>query len=204
MEPVELIGYLASALVIISLTRRSVVKLRMISLAGSITFVTYGVLIGAVPIAISNVVIAGINVWFLRAELGGHRDLGASPIDPTAPFLADFLAFHRADIEQTQPGFVMPAVDDDPFVLLLLRDGLPAGALVGRRHGRELEVVLDYVTPPYRDSRLGQWLFGPGRRVFRSHGITRLTSSPGATIHPPYLERMGFRLDDDRYVLELT
>src|SRR5690606_31118923 len=66
----EAVGYLASALVVLSLTMTSVVRLRTISLAGSIAFVVYGAMLGAVPILISNAVIAAINVWFLRSELG--------------------------------------------------------------------------------------------------------------------------------------
>ncbi len=52
----ELIGYVASALVVTSLAMTSVVRLRTISLAGSVTFVVYGLLIGSVPIVITNVV----------------------------------------------------------------------------------------------------------------------------------------------------
>jgi hypothetical protein len=206
VDGVEVLGYVASALVVTSLTMTSVVRLRSISLAGSFAFAAYGLLIESVPIIITNVCIAAINIWFLRAELGMHRDLGASQIAPDSPFLTDFIAFHLADIQNFQPGFEMPA--DDAFVLLLTRDGLPAGALVGRREDDELEVVLDYVTPPYRDSRLGNWLFGPGRTVFRSAGISRLVSSPGEAAHHGYLERMGFVRQGDgagpRYVLDLT
>ena len=50
----ELVGYVASALVVASLAMTSVVRLRTISLAGSVTFVVYGVLIGSVPIIITN------------------------------------------------------------------------------------------------------------------------------------------------------
>ena len=99
----EIVGYVASALVVLSLTMTSVVRLRTISLAGSVVFVVYGVLIGSVPIIVTNAAIAGINLWFLRAELGLHRDLGASPIAADAPFLLDFIAFHLDDIRRFQP-----------------------------------------------------------------------------------------------------
>ena len=69
----ELVGYLASALVVTSLAMTSVVRLRMISLAGSITFTVYGALIGSVPIIITNSSIACLNVWFLSRELGVDR-----------------------------------------------------------------------------------------------------------------------------------
>ena len=202
LDGAEIVGYVASALVVLSLAMTSVVRLRTISLAGSLVFVVYGVLISSIPIIVTNAAIAGLNVWFLRAELGLHRDLGASLIACDAPFLLDFIAFHLDDIHRFQPGFSMPNADG--VALLLTRDGLPAGVVIGERHGDELELHLDYVLQAYRDSRLGHWLFGRGADVFRSLGISRLLTSPGNDVHRGYLERVGFVPAAGSYVLDLT
>ena len=209
LSGVELVGYLASALVVLSLTMTSVVRLRMVSLCGSLTFFVYGMLIESVPIIITNSSIAVINVWFLRKEFasgGPHgRDLGISRIRPDSPFLADFVAFHLTDIHRFQPDFHLPA-GDDIVTLLLNRDGLPAGLLIGRRQGSTLTIDLDYVLGPYRDSRLGQWLYGPGADVFRFQGIDELRSAGTTDTHRKYLERVGFQAsttDPDLYELTL-
>ena len=195
LSGVELVGYLASALVVLALTMTSVVRLRMVSFCGSITFFIYGTLIDSVPIMITNGSIAVINVWFLRKEFasGGPRgrDLGVSHIRPDSPFLADFVAFHLADIHRFQPDFHLPS-GDDIVTLLLNRDGLPAGLLIGRREGSTLDIDLDYVLEPYRDSRLGHWLYGPGAEVFRADGIAELRSAGTTDTHRKYLERVGF------------
>jgi len=205
VSPVELVGYAASALVVVSLAMTSVVRLRVISLVGSLTFVAYGVLIGSIPILITNAAIAGLNVWFLRRELGGQRDLGAVPIAADAPFLIDFLRSHASDIRQSQPGFGAPA--REAFAVLLTRDGLPAGALVGRRAGADLHVDLDYVMQAYRDSRIGTWLYGPGASIFTQAGITRLIARPATTVHRGYLSGVGFTPepapDGERWVRRL-
>jgi hypothetical protein len=202
VDVTEIVGYVASALVVVSLTMTSVVRLRTISLGGSIAFVAYGVLLGSVPIVVTNAAVAVINIWFLRAELGMRRDLGASTIRPDSPFLADFIDFHLDDIHRFQPDFEMPT--HDPFVLLLTRDGLPAGALIGERYEDELHVVLDYVLRAYRDSRLGTWLYGRGAKVFRDAGFVRVVSAPGDEVHRGYLERVGFERVGERYVLDVT
>lgn len=201
-DAVEIVGYVASALVVASLAMTSVVRLRTISLAGSVTFVVYGVCIGSVPILLTNASIAVLNVWFLRTELGHRRDLGASAIAADSPFLVDFVTFHLPDIHRFQPNFALPAGDE--FCLLLTRDGLPAGAVIGRRDGAVLDIDLDYVMSAYRDSRLGQWIYGAGAKVFRSAGIERLVSKPGNEAHRVYLERVGFVREGDRYVRDLT
>lgn len=209
LNGVELVGYLASTLVVLSLAMTSVVRLRVVSLCGSATFFVYGALIESVPILITNGSIAMINIWFLRREFasgGPHgRDLGVSRIRPDSPFLADFVAFHLVDIHRFQPDFHLPA-GDDVVALLLNRDGLPAGLLIGRRNGHALTIDLDYVLGPYRDSRLGNWLYGPGADIFRNDGITSLRSAGTTDTHRKYLERVGFRpspTDPDLYELAL-
>lgn len=191
----EIVGYVASALVVLSLTMTSVVRLRIISLIGSIAFVIYGSLIGSAPIVITNVSIAAINIWFLRKEFATRSatgiDLGASQIRPDSPFLLDFIQFHHEDINSFQPDFQMPT-GDNVFSLLLTRDGLPAGLLVGRRDGDALTVDLDYVLGRYRDSRLGRWLFSDGADVFRQAGIRTLRAEGGTDMHCRYLKRTGF------------
>ena len=188
----EILGYVASAIVVTSLTMSSVVRLRMLSLCGSATFFTYGLLIESTPIMLTNISIAGINIWFLSKEFRtGGIDLGVSIIRADSPFLLDFISFHTSDIGKFQPDFAMPA-GPDVVALLLTRDGLPAGALIGRQHGNALHVDLDYVLSAYRDSRLGDWLYRDESKVFRSLGINELRAEATTDSHDRYLVRMGF------------
>ncbi len=204
LSGVELVGYLASMLVVVSLAMTSVVRLRIISLVGSITFVVYGSLIGSVPIIATNAAIAAINVWYLRAEFAKSSrrgiDLGVTQVRPDSPFLRDFVAYHLSDIHRFQPDFHMPT-GDDVLAFVLSRDGLPAGFVIGRRSDDAFTIDLDYVLAPYRDSRVGRWLFGPGAEVFREQGITELRSAGDTETHRRYLHRMGFvpATDDPPY-----
>lgn len=197
----EIIGYAASALVVLSLTMRSILRLRLISLCGSVTFVIYGTLIGSTPIILTNASIAAINIWFLRKEFAvrrsGHGDLGASRIRSDSPFLKDFVEYHLDDITNFQPDFQMPT-GDDVVALMLTRDGLPAGLVVGHLHETTLHVDLDYVLREHRDSRLGKWLYGAGRPVFRDAGVTELRALALTDAHDKYLRGVGFEPPVDK------
>lgn len=207
LTPEALVGYLASALVVISLTMTSVVRLRFVSLLGSITFTIYGLMIASAPIVVTNAAIMVINVWFLRKEFASGTsagfDLGASHIRPDSPFLRDFVDFHLDDIHRFQPDFVLGS-GDDVESWLLTRDGLPAGLLIGRRSGSTLTIDLDYVLGPYRDSRLGHWLFGRGADVFRRDGIETVRSHGSSDTHRKYLQRVGFHPTADGDIFDLT
>jgi len=198
---IELVGYLASALVVASLAMTSVVRLRTVSLIGSLVFVAYGALLPSIPIIITNAAVAGLNIWFLRKEFGANRDLGAVPIESQAPFLLDFLSSHAADIATFHPSFRAPDAGD--FALVLTRDGLPAGALVGHPDGEVLQLRLDYVMSAYRDSRIGQWLYGDGAKALTDAGFTQVVAQPESAALRAYLLRVGFEEADGGLVREL-
>jgi hypothetical protein len=62
----ELVGYLASVLVAISLMMLSLNKLRVINLSGSLLFTVYGFTIGAYPVAVLNAFIVLVNIFYLQ------------------------------------------------------------------------------------------------------------------------------------------
>jgi uncharacterized protein with PQ loop repeat len=62
----EIIGYIASAIVLISFLMKNIKKLRVINTIGCLIFIVYGILLNfSIPIIITNSVIVGINVYFL-------------------------------------------------------------------------------------------------------------------------------------------
>ena len=62
---VEWLGYLASILIGISMFMKDIVKLRFINLIGSILFAIYGFIIKAYPVAIINVIITFVNIYYI-------------------------------------------------------------------------------------------------------------------------------------------
>ncbi|NQX96304.1 MAG: YgjV family protein [Flavobacteriales bacterium] len=62
----EIIGYMASLVVLLSFLMKDVTKLRMVNIVGCLLFVAYGVFLGfSIPIIVTNVAIAIINVVYL-------------------------------------------------------------------------------------------------------------------------------------------
>ena len=61
----EIFGYIGTALIILSMTMKSMNKLRILNLSGSIISVIYSFIIVAWPTVILNVCLAAINVYHL-------------------------------------------------------------------------------------------------------------------------------------------
>lgn len=61
----EIIGYLGTALVILSMTMTSVTKLRIFNISGAILSAIYALLIAAYPVALLNITLTAINLFHL-------------------------------------------------------------------------------------------------------------------------------------------
>ncbi len=62
---IELVGYVASALVLASFFFKNIKHLRIVNSFGCAFFVAYGILLGSVPILITNVAILLVNGYYL-------------------------------------------------------------------------------------------------------------------------------------------
>lgn len=62
---IEMVGYLGSILVVVSMLMSSVIKLRIINTTGSGIFAIYALIIHSYPTALMNFCLVGINVYNL-------------------------------------------------------------------------------------------------------------------------------------------
>jgi len=193
----SLVGYVGSALIVASLTMRSILRLRVLGLAGAAVFTLYGVLIGAYPIVVTNGVIVLIHLHFLREILTAEEYFKVLAVRGDSRYLEYFLRFYAQEIELILSGFsYRPA--ERQLTLFILRDLVPAGLFIAEiRDGECLRVHLDFVIPRYRDFKIGRFLYADGSGVLACRGYRRVESGGGSRIHTDYLERMGFVREPD-------
>lgn len=74
---IELLGYASSVMVALSLMMKDIVWLRVFNLIGCILFTTYGLLIDAMPVVVTNSFIACVNLYYLakmaKSQARGQR-----------------------------------------------------------------------------------------------------------------------------------
>lgn len=184
------IGYLGSALVVTSLAMRSILKLRLIGLAGAITFVAYGYLIDAWPIVWTNVVIVLIHLHFLREIRRPDEYFKVLEVRSVSNYLRHFLDHYAEDIEAAWPGFRYRP-EERPLTLFILRDLVPAGLFVAKVLDDDtLALELDYAIPGYRDFKIGRYLYAGSS--LRDRGFRRIVAEPPGENAADYLAKMGF------------
>ena len=194
MSWIEIIGYVGSGLVLISMLMRSVFRLRIINLAGSIIFSVYALLIPSYPTAIMNICLAGINIYYLIRMSKPVRHFSVYEDKMDSAWVTWLLEHYREDIALHFPDFKAEAVNSaDTRVFVVLQESEAAGLLIGTPEGDNLTIALDYATPVYRDCSVGTALYA----ALPEKGIHSLTMPHVPEKHQAYLTRMGFEQQAD-------
>jgi hypothetical protein len=66
----EYLGWIATAVFVGSYFCSRVEALRLVQMVGAVMWVGYGVLIGASPVVVSNLLVLGAAAWTARARTG--------------------------------------------------------------------------------------------------------------------------------------
>lgn len=203
INTVELIGYLGSILVAISLMMRSLLRLRLINLIGALFFTIYGLLLGAYPVAFLNSLIVLIDLYYLF-QMWRQKDFFTFlEVLPKSKYMQAFVEFYKDDILEIIPTYTHNT-EEDLLCFFILRNMMPAGLFVARVHGEEAHIQLDYVIPNYRDFQVARFIFEENAAFFLQRGIRRFVSDGGSPIHRTYLEKMGFVEKGTVYVHEIS
>jgi hypothetical protein len=192
----EAAGIFASVVISASIAIPGIKWLRIVNLAGSVLFVVYGVFIGSPLVIILNLFTAGANIYYLALlRLNGRIAYDVLFTDTVKDeYIRHFLFFYGDDIKRFFPSF-----DPDPDkgaiagaeCCFILRQTLPVALVAFRREGEEINILLDYAIPAYRDLQNGKFFFetvcyriaSPGT-VFNARG-----EDPA---HCAYLRKVGF------------
>lgn len=198
----EIVGYLGSALIAISMMMRSVLRLRLLNLAGAVVLTIYALLIQAWPIVALDGLITVVNsyqIWRLLQERRRHSEFDVLEVDTTSRYLRKFVSQYRDDIRTFQPHFAGTHVAERAF--LILKDALVAGVVLVRASGEDRRtgvVELDYILPWHRDLQPARYLYEE-RQLLHQIGFDEVVSRPGSDKHRRYLERIGYEPDGDWY-----
>lgn len=204
MDWLDVLGWAGSALLVFSVMQARVLRFRVLNLIACVVLALFNGFIEVWPMVAMNVALAAINIWFLNKLVRDRHDEKAFEVievSPTDDYLRHVLRVHGADILKFQPDFLWDGALPDRRAYLVLHGDETVGVVLLHDEGDGVaQVVLDYVTPRYRDFSPGEFVWRRSR-LLTDNGFRKVVTP--ARMVAPYYPALGFRPEGDAYALEL-
>lgn len=186
-----MLGYVASFIILVSLTMKSIVKLRWINAAGSALFVVFAFLTRSTPTIVMNFGIIAIDLWYVLHLTQSRKDYQLIKAERGSAFLDFFYFKHRFEIDEI---FGDEAFEEAKGFSYFVCDSEIAGLFAWKENTpTECQILLDFVTPKYRDTKIGSYFFEQQLPYFREKGYTHFVYYNVGEGHWKYLEKIGFK-----------
>lgn len=207
MNAAHILGYVASALIVVAMSMTAIVHLRVLGVLGAVTTAVYGAAIGAWPVLAANVIIAVMHITQLRRLVATPSSFELQPIaDASQWYLRRFVQFYADDIRRTHPGFDLAAFLSEAVTaptrlkgFFVLRDMVSVGLFLYREEADNgaLVIAVDYVTPRFRDLRNARFAYRELPRRIDTTRFRRCRVTPATAEMRRYFLRLGFAPEAD-------
>jgi hypothetical protein len=189
----EIMGYLASVLLAISLIVNNDLKFRWVNMFGCMSFIVYGILINAFPIILTNGILLLINLFYLVKIYRTKENFDMVECVAGGQMISKFIQFHHKDVRNYFPAFNAADTSYD-ISFVVLRDMVIANLFVAKSAGDgNAEVKINYTVPKYRDYKVGRFIFDQEKKYLVAKGVKKIVYTE---IHNPqhasFLKVMGF------------
>ncbi len=193
MNYIEIIGYIGSVLVALSLMMKNIYYLRRINLIGAATFSLYGLLVNAYPVFVLNGFIALVDIYYILQTKRDKEFFTLLSLDNgNSPLLKKFLEYYKKDIKQFFPDFKKEEIEDDKS-FFILRNLIPVGLFVYKEISpTEILIELDYAIPDYRDLKNARFVYFAQSNHFTKKGYKTIYTESNIKTHKKYLHKIGF------------
>ena len=187
---IDLLGYVASFIILVSLTMKSIVKLRWINAVGSLLFVVFAFLTKSTPTIVMNLGIILIDLWYVLGITVKRSDYHLVKAERGSAWLEFFYQSNRIEIDDI---FGLEAFDEAKSFSYFVCNNEIVGLLAWKELSPvECRIMIDFVTPRFRDFKIGRYFFTQHLSIFREKGHSRLVYENVGKRHWKYLAKLGF------------
>ena len=190
----DLVGYVASAFLALSLIISNTFKFRVFNTLGCIIFIVYGALINAFPVILANSILLVINAYQIWRLSKIEEQFLFVPVLPENRIVEKFLKFYSTDIQNYFPGFVFKIDNPSQINFVVLRDISIANIFVADVYENGNAIIkINYTVPQYRDYKVTKFIIERESETLKKLGVKKLVyTSVFNKNHLQFLKVIGF------------
>lgn len=192
----EILGYLSAFLILFSmLFVKSQLKFHLLNSIGYICLGTFGFAFKIMPIVYFCVAFVLFDFFKLYKILNAKPKFEMLQVNMQDNVFQFYCERNKAELDEI---FGKDAIADAQTAAFMFRNNDIAGILAySVLEQGTARILVDYVSPKYRDGANGKHLYINNTTFWSSQGIERLEVYAPADSHIHYLEKMGFVQGDD-------
>lgn len=198
----EVVGYIASVIVALSLLMRNVYKLRIFNFIGAVLFVIYGIMINATAVWLVNLFVAVVDLYYLY-ELKSKTELFKFIRLDYGELVESFINKNISDIVNYFPHIKDIDLKNLSY-FLVIRNFVIVGIFGYRRiDDKTLSIEIDYILSDWRDFKnaISFIKYLSKNDEFKNKKFCTFTENPD---HIKYLKIIGFKEQEKgKFVFEL-
>ncbi len=190
----EAIGYLAPVFIVLSMAQSNLRLVRLLMLAGCLTFVVYGVVVEAWPVVVANALIGIVTLYYLVRSQNVKQEFSLLNLKALNPdLLKRFIEAHRSDLNVWYPRIDDILRSDENAVLFFMHELEPVGIFSYRKgEAGVVELLADYVAPQFRDERTENYLYGTNEGHLIQEGVQKVIMRTQESCVKEEMQRFGF------------
>ena len=160
-----------------------------------------GFIIDSYILSFSALLAGMVSIYRIYSNAGKTKSLEVIFIhDHDDNYLQHFLEYYRTDITNYFPAFDFK-IEEEFLVALILSDMETVGLIVAEiKNADTLRICVDYMIPKYYRSELAKTFYNCELQCIDFLGYQNIYIAPQSKAHNQYLERIGFRLIDGKYI----
>jgi hypothetical protein len=194
-------GFFAIAILILSFRASPGAKRSSYYIVAIAGFLIGGLIVQSYLVSVSAVIALFVTIYRLRQHIEKNRPIEVILItDRDDNFLNYFINYYRKDITKYFPRFNFK-IEDEFLVALIFSNMETIGLIIAEIRDEEtLRICIDYMVPKHRNSQLARTFYLCELRCIDFLGFRQIYIEPQSKEHNNYLERIGFKLVDGKYV----
>jgi hypothetical protein len=156
----------ASLCLILALIINNDLKFRWFNAFGNIAFITYAILLGTIPVLLTNLILFCINVYYLVKIYRKQENFDLLEFKGDEKLAQKFMEYYKKDMASYFPRF-SPSTLQQNMNFVVTRDLVIANMFSASVFPNgDAFVDLNYTLQKFRDYKIGSFIFEKEKRFF--------------------------------------
>jgi hypothetical protein len=186
-------GYFASLCLILALIINNDLKFRWFNTFGNIAFIIYAILLGTIPVLLTNGILLCINIFYLVKIYRRKENFELLEFNGDEKLAQKFMEYYEKDMTHYFPRFRKEALQHN-LNFVVTRDLVIANMFsASLSPNGDAFVELNYTLQKFRDYKVGSFIFEKEKDFLMEKGIKKIVYTQVENKnHLDFLKVMGF------------